>query len=209
MAEKTLAENVGTATTVIHEVKEAIVSKGVDIPEGTHATEYPGYIGQMTANTDFEELKERVEANGASIAAMEDVTLWGQELKGNVTGDLKSVGAIDFKDDNLYSIGTSEKRARIIYARTGVRVGETTNYPDGKDGIRLNSNGSIGIQCSDESIAGGNYPRMNFYHGSDPEVISSMHEATPGVLSIPNKFRVGEQPEQRRIVLFGRGRILF
>ncbi|MCD8260981.1 MAG: hypothetical protein LUD15_05385 [Bacteroides sp.] len=91
-----MAENVETATTVIQEVKEVILSKGVDIPQGTHATEYSGYITQMTSKTDFEELKERVEANEASIEEIKDTTLWGQPLEKSVTGKLDRVGNINF-----------------------------------------------------------------------------------------------------------------
>ncbi|MCD8164942.1 MAG: hypothetical protein LUE93_01685 [Bacteroides sp.] len=66
MAQNTLTQNVETATTVIKEVKEAIQEKGIEIPEGTHATAYPGYISKMTSQTELEEFKEQVVLNGTN-----------------------------------------------------------------------------------------------------------------------------------------------
>ncbi len=64
MAQNKLSENVKTATTVISDVKEAITEKGVEIPEGTHATAYPEYIAKMTSQTELEEFKEQVVLKG-------------------------------------------------------------------------------------------------------------------------------------------------
>ncbi|MCC8174580.1 MAG: hypothetical protein LIO65_09560 [Odoribacter sp.] len=66
MAQNTLKQNVETAAEIIKEVKEAIQEKGVEIPEGTHATAYPGYIAKMTSQTELEEFKEQVVLNGTN-----------------------------------------------------------------------------------------------------------------------------------------------
>ncbi|MCD8164940.1 MAG: hypothetical protein LUE93_01675 [Bacteroides sp.] len=71
MAQNPLSENVKTATTVISDVKEAITEKGVEIPEGTHATQYPGYIAQMISQTELEEFKEQVVLNGTNQSQVE------------------------------------------------------------------------------------------------------------------------------------------
>ncbi|MCD8167014.1 MAG: hypothetical protein LUD74_04000 [Tannerellaceae bacterium] len=111
MAQNTLTHNVKTATEVIKEVKEAIIEKGVEIPEGTHATQYPGYIAKMTSQTELEEFKEQVVLKGinesevkvsaptielnatedsASGLSLEDgnVNLSGKDLKTSLTGDI-------------------------------------------------------------------------------------------------------------------------
>ncbi|MCD8166104.1 MAG: hypothetical protein LUE93_08230 [Bacteroides sp.] len=164
----------------------------------------------MISETAFAELEERVVANESSIEEIKDTTLWGQSLQEDVKGSLKNVGSIDFETDNVYTIGTDDKRPGTIYSRTGIRVGNTSNSTDGKDGIRLNKDGSIGIQCSDESVANGLYPRIALYHGSNPTAITSLYEATPGVLSITNKLRVGDTAKQaQESTLFVEGNSCF
>ncbi|MCD8165275.1 MAG: hypothetical protein LUE93_03600 [Bacteroides sp.] len=87
MAQNSFKQNVETATEVIKEVKEAIAGKGVEIPEGTHATAYPGYIAQMSSKTDLQELEERVVLKGINESEVR-VSAPAIELSTSTGGDI-------------------------------------------------------------------------------------------------------------------------
>ncbi|MCD8164933.1 MAG: hypothetical protein LUE93_01640 [Bacteroides sp.] len=189
MAQHTLSENIGTAAEVIKEVKEAIIEKGMEIPEGTHAIEYPEYIAQMTSKTDLEELAQRV-------TQIEDSTLWGQPLTKEVNGKLSKVGNIDFSADDTYFIGTDTKRPCVIFARTAIRTGNTNAAGDGKTGVNIFPNGSIGLQVSEKDATEAS-PGVHFYHQGASNPTSTIKEAATGVLSIPGKICIGNTQKKR------------
>ncbi|MCD8261524.1 MAG: hypothetical protein LUD15_08575 [Bacteroides sp.] len=195
MAQNTLTQNMETAAEVIKEVKEAIIEKGVEILKGTHATEYPGYIAQMTSKTEFEELEERVTANKSSIEEINNITVWRQELSGNITGNLSEVGTIEFSEDKIYNIGSYATRPANVLARTSVKAGDINTVGDGRTGVGLTYDAIVAIQCSEEDTTPLTYPKVLFYSKGAREASSSIREAVPGTLSIPEKLCIGNKQE--------------
>ncbi|MCD8164934.1 MAG: hypothetical protein LUE93_01645 [Bacteroides sp.] len=191
MANNTLSENIETATTVIKDVKEAITEKGVEIPQGTHATKYPEYIAQMPSKNDFEEVKAQVEANKEDIASINNRKIWGRELYGDVVGSLDEVGDIRFKADATHNIGIYEIRPNNVNIRNAFVVGDMATSGDGKTGARLQKNGSLILQTSEKDTGEEIYPKIFFYNEGSSQPTSSIRERYSGILSIPGKLSVG------------------
>ncbi|MCD8164938.1 MAG: hypothetical protein LUE93_01665 [Bacteroides sp.] len=191
MAQNTLTQNVETAAEVIKEVKEAIIEKGVEVPEGMHATRYPELIAQITSETDLSYLEEKIDENKKSIEEIQKTTIWGHTLEDDISGDLEEAGNIHFSQDDSYTVGSDEIRPSVVYARTALRTGFVNAMGDGETGARINGDASIAIQTSDKDVQRGYYPRIVFYHGSEETPTSAIRERIPGTLSIPDKLAIG------------------
>ncbi|MCD8167353.1 MAG: hypothetical protein LUE93_15330, partial [Bacteroides sp.] len=182
-----------TASKVIKEVKESIQAKGIEIPEGTHATRYPEYIEKMRSETDFSELEERVISVEKEVKGIKEMTVWGKQLSKSITGDMLNVGNIEF-GSGRYRIGSATVRPNVLYLNQGISVGTATGVGTAdQSGFYAGANGMLALMTSTE-IHQANmhyHPRILFYLNNSGEATSSIREAYPGILSIPDKLCVG------------------
>ncbi len=145
MAQNTLTQNVETATTVIKEVKEAIQEKGIEIPEGTHATTYPGYIAKMTSQAELEEFKEQVVLNGTNQSEVKVsapvIELTATEGNINLT---PATGQVLYKESEIATMNDIPDTSDFINQTTNQTLSKTKKlYLAGSDYWRLNNDGII------------------------------------------------------------------
>ncbi|MCD8164945.1 MAG: hypothetical protein LUE93_01700, partial [Bacteroides sp.] len=123
MAQNTLTQNIETATEVIKEVKETITRKGVEIPEGTHATQYPGYIEKMTSQTELEEFKEQVVLKGVNESEIQ------------VSAPVIELNATDGNINLNPTTGEAQYKGR--------EIATINDIPDTSDFVTLDANQTI------------------------------------------------------------------
>ena len=63
MANRTISENINQAISDFKGIKQAIIDKGVEIPEGTPTSEYGAKIREIGSENDFKEVIERTAVN--------------------------------------------------------------------------------------------------------------------------------------------------
>lgn len=63
MANRTISENINQAISDFKGIKQALINKGIEIPQGTPTSEYGAKIGEIGGENDFKEVIERTTVN--------------------------------------------------------------------------------------------------------------------------------------------------